>query len=743
MTMVALVLSLALALAPAQDPGTGTIRGQVRSEGTGAPLSSAAVEVTGTGFARTVATDVAGRYVVHGVPAGRRLLRATHLGHQPLEVEVVVAAGTEMNIDFSLRFRPVPITGVTVQGQTNRPSRDTASASLPTLGIAGTRVMETSPGIVELGLGDGPRGGLPGQAPVDPSDVLFVRGVASDMKLVLLDGAPVYTPFHVGGLLDSFDAQLLRDATLYLGGAPARYDGGLSYILDLSTRSGRPDRIHSSGAVDMMSARMTAESGVGDRFRVLLGGRGVHGYGVEPFVDGSVPYAYSEGLGRIDLGLAQGHRLSLVGFRNREGVSLDSLGNGREAGWGNTALSLRYRGTVAGSDSEITVAFGAFDASLPTVDDRTFPARGETQRVRVTADFGRDAGPAHIRYGASYDHLRLSHRVHSRPIDAASRVWEGEGEGEAAGAYLEGGWQPVPRLRVRGGVRGNYFVVDSGIRLAPRFSATLMLSDRASLTAASGRYHQYVRATEAPMRLRLNDVPDTLFLPTGLTVDQATHFNLALQQELDEGIRIGVEGFYKTFDGTARGPQEEDRTQLSGVDLWVRRDTGRFRGWLGYSLNWLWSMPASETTAERFAGRHLLNAGVAGPLGGWADIELRFAYGAGLPFSAIPIDPAKTPQDSEFASSAPLRLGGVVAQDAPLAPEYPSDPYLRLDLGVSRTFTAYWGSRPMEIAPYIKVLNSLDRRDGLFYWSDRGAENSPRAVAALPLLPLLGLSWKF
>jgi hypothetical protein len=740
MTLLAVVLSLVLATVPAQDPGTGTLRGQVRSEATGAPLSGAVVEATGDGFSRTVLTDAGGRYLVHGVPAGRHRLRATHLGHERLELEVALRPGGDLSVDFALRLRPVPITAVVVRSRVERAARDTAAATLPALGLAGARVMESAPGIVELGFSDAPRGS-PGQPPVDPSDVLFVRGVASDLKLVLLDGAPVYSPFHVGGLLDSFDAQLLSDATLYLGGAPARYDGGLSYILDLSTRAGRTDRFHSTGAVDMMSARATAEGGWGDRLRLLAGGRGVHGLGVDPFVSGRLPYSYVEGLGRVDVGLDDARTLTLVGFNNREGVQLDSIAAGQRAGWGNTALSLRFRGPLGGNDTELTAAYSAFEATLPTVNRETFPSRGETERFRLNADLARDVGPALVRYGASFDHLRLKHEVRSRPIDALPRRWTGAAEGAAAGAYMEAGWQPVPRVRLRGGLRGNLFLEEDGVRLAPRLSATFMVGERASLTAAAGRYHQYVRTTRAPAELRFEDVPDTLFLPTGLAVDQATHFNLALHQELEEGIRVGIEGFYKTFDGSAQS--SSDRTQASGVDLWVRRDRGRFRGWLGYSLNWIWSMPRTEAASEQFAGRQLLNLGALAPLGRFGELEFRFAYGAGLPFSSIPIDPQSAPEHGRNVETAPIQLGSDLSSDAPLAPVYPSDPYLRLDVGLSRSFATRIGNTPVEIAPYVRVLNSLDRRDALFYWSDRDSDSSPRAVGALPMLPIVGVSWRF
>jgi hypothetical protein len=732
----ALLLVLAIGFAPAQDPGTGSVRGQVRSESTGAPLAAAVVELRDAVFARTAAADPDGRYLLRGVPPGRRVLRATHIGYEPLEVEVQVAPGAELTIDFSLRLRPVRISGVVVRGAAEPLDRDTAAVSPPSLGLVGSRVLEAAPGIVDLGLGEGARGS-PGQAPIDPSDVLFVRGVPSDLKLVLLDGAPVYTPFHIGGLLDSFDTQVLRDAKLYLGGAPARYDGGLSYILDLSTRSGNPDGFHSSGAVDMMSARTTVEGGAGGRIRYLLGGRGVHGYGVDAMLRGSLPYGYREGLVRTDLALDDESRLSFTGFRNQEAVSLDSLGNGREAGWGNTALSLRYRATKGGVDTEVTAALGASQAELPALGLRSFPSQAQHERIRLTADFARDVAEVRLRYGASYDHLQMQQRVRSRSDDAYTRTWEGRAAGAATGAYVEGAWQAAPRFRLRGGVRGDLFLVDAGFRLAPRLSATWMLSERAALTAAAGRYHQYVRTTRGPIVIPHQASPDTLFLVNGLAVDQATHFNLALHQELDDGLRLGVEGFFKTFAGV--GLPQTERTQASGIDLWVRRDSGRYRGWLGYSLSWVWSVSASQVTAEQFAGRQLLNAGIMGPIANLADLQLRLVYGAGMPFSAIslssPVLDVAQPHPGGYQEVRSGSAGSLV--------QAPTDPYLRVDLELSRTFATRWRSTAFEFAPYLKVLNSLDRRDALFYWSDRDGDRTPRPLSALPLLPVMGMAWKF
>ena len=118
--------------------------------------------------------------------------------------------------------------------------------------------------------------------PWGPSDVLFMRGSTTELKLVLLDGIPVYTPFHVAGLMNSFEPAVLGSADLLVGGAPAAYDGGLTHILDLRTREPRRDRVRASGAIDLVSASGALELPLGSRAGALVSGRGLHDLGEAP-----------------------------------------------------------------------------------------------------------------------------------------------------------------------------------------------------------------------------------------------------------------------------------------------------------------------------------------------------------------------------------------------------------------------------------------------------------------------------
>lgn len=742
----ALVLVLAALLAAPQDPPAGVVRGQVRSEQGGEPLPYAVVEVVAPSRPLATLADSAGNYVLRGIAAGRRLLRARHQGHAPLEVEVLVPAGREVLLDFSLTFRPVPLSGVTVEVAALPPMTDSMRAPEPELSVASLKALEASPGVVELGLGDLARG-VPGHEPVDPSDVLYVRGAPADLKLVLLDGAPVYAPFHLGGLVQAFEPEVLRSAELYLGGAPARYDGGLSYVLDLETRAGDRTGVQAAGAVDLLSSRAALEGPLGRHAGFLLGGRAVHGRGTEWLLNDRFPYGYADALGRVDVAVGERGALGLTGFWNHEAVRLEDGPDAAE--WGNRAASLRYRGPLAGADAELTLAFGSYQARLPLGGARPLHADGVARRSRLAADFARPGGAMRLLYGFSYERLSLDYHARSHDATPSALLLEASAAGAVGGAYVDAAWQPAPRVRLRGGLRADLFSLDAVTRYAPRFSATWLLSERAVLTLAAGRYRQLVRSAEPLLVMTPGATSPTLYVPEPLSLARASHLVVGLDQELGEGIRLGIEGFYKEFDGLpatvpagAEGPAGSGASaQASGVDLWLRRGAGRITGWLGYSLAWIWSVENGRSATDLFAGRQLLSAGVAGPIGSRGRFDLRLAYGAGLPYSAIAYGTA----DNAYASDRMQALSGATraATGAPPLAGPPDEAYLRMDAEISRPWSGEWRGRPLSITPYLRVLNALDRRDAMFYRADRTGSGEVRPLAPLPLLPVLGVQWSF
>lgn len=753
-----MLLSLALAAALAASPDTvpGAIRGSVQSEPAGVPLHMAVVEVAAGSRVLDTTTDSTGAYRIGRVPAGRRLLRVRALDHAPLELEVLVPAGGEVVLDFALRPRPIALDTVVARLPVAGGAVDTAVASHGDVALVNARALDSGSPVASAGLGGGGgSGGGGGQEPGDTRDVLYVRGSAADLKLVLLDGAPVYAPFHQGGLIHTFDPEALGGARLYLGGAPARYDGGLSYVLDMRTRAGRGERHHLSGSADMVSGRALAEGPLARGATYLAAARGVHGAILSRMEGEPFPYAYREGLARVDVPLRGGSEVGLTLFANREGVRVDSVGGMDEfAHWSNTAASLRWRGSVRGTGAEMTAALTGFRAHLPWRDAHALVMGAGIRRARVALDLSRDWGGARLRYGASYDRTHVDHDVRLDEVEGEPLRLTSGSAGDAGGVYVDVAWQPRPRFALRAGLRGDVFSVGGTYSLSPRLSATWLLSDRAALTLAAGRYHQYLRQRGTRVRpggtLDSVSAPTTanlaerLDLGTELSVSRATHVALAVDQQVGQGVRLGMEGYFKHFEALDR--YDGDPAFNSGVDVWVRGgEEGPVSGWLGYSLAWSW---AEGDGPDRFAGRHLLSAGLAGTVRR-ARFGLRVAYGAGLPYTAVyAVDNPAPVGEGPLSVTGQPQTGGTGsldsdrASDAPPLSSTPNEPYVRVDAELSRTWTSRWAGRTAELTPYLRVLNALDRRDALFYRYDQ-AGGGTRSVATLPILPVAGVTFRF
>jgi hypothetical protein len=714
-------------------------------------LGFAVVEAAAGSLTRSILADSVGRYHLTDLPPGEIRLRASHPGHSTVTVVVTVPRSGAVSVDLELRTDPIQLSRLDVLGDRDIPEADarglTAGASLPELEL---QALDLAPGVGQAGIVDAVRA-LPGNDPANATDVLFMRGSTTDLKLVLLDGAPVYTPFHVAGLLKSFEPTVLGSADLHVGGAPARYDGGLTHILELRTRDARRDRMRASGSIDLLAASAALETPVGERAGIVMSARSLHGLGEAP-LGGRRPYGYRDALVSLDFDPAPNHELRATGFWNSESVLLDFPGSSDDATWSNVAGTVGYGTSLGGVRFDMSTALSAYRASLPL---QPAPRPGEplpeallasaaTDRVRVVAEAIWAESTSPVRAGVSYERTDAAFRALATSGSSRS---EGRGVASSIGAFVDVTRPLTGGLTLRGGLRADHFSGDRTL-LAPRAALMWELSPQALLTIAAGRYHQPTRTPDVEVERTLAEVVD-LGVPRAeiLPVATADHLVLSLDQRLGTGVQLGLEGFWKRYDGLQASGEESIRS--SGIDIRILSGGDRAAGWIGYGLSWFWSTLDLSGHASDFAGRHLLSAGLSGQLGGRFRGEARVAYGAGLPYTSIPFR-------SAASSAGAFEDGG--ASDPPVSeptlspqaggPELPivgglDEEFLRLDLEVQALFEPSWGGRRWRVQPYLRVLNALNRRDALFATFQPWREASVTPLAQRPFLPILGVSISF
>jgi hypothetical protein len=728
--------------AAAPRAGSSGVSGVVRSrfEGGVRPLPSALVEIAARGGVRSVQTDEAGRYSVTDLAPGPVRVRATHPGHADVTVSAVLVTGRTLELDLELALVPVELDGLDiVSGRTpevgDAEVTDPSLRSDPRLAL---EMLEVGPGFAETGLA-GAISTLPGNDPTDPSDVLFMRGSATEMKLVLLDGVPVVTPFQVGGLLRSFEPGLLGHARFHIGGAPARYDGGLTHILDLRTRSARRDRVRATGSVDLLSSTIAAEIPLGRQAGLLAAGRRLHDPGRTP-LGGPQPYGYGDALVSFEADPGAGQRVHAMGFWNSESVRLDWGDGPARAEWGNLAGSLGWDGRAGGVALSLSLGGSRYDALLPlsptpteeNPDPSDILAAARTERLRAVAEarFGDPTTP--LRAGLTFEEIGAG--LSAEFVDNGARAAH-EGRRAVAGGYVDVVREVAPGVHLRGGLRADVFDGDAP-RLSPRLSLSWALGPTALLTVAGGRFHQVVQGLVSEPVAR----PETVLSGTLLPVARADHLVLSLDQELGESVALGLGGYWKRYEGTHL---REDRPILnSGLDVRVRTGGDRAAAWLGYELSWFWSAGSSYAFSNDFAGRHLLSAGASGAVAGPIRAEVTLAYGAGLPSTGLPFGSV---EDAGLSAGPGLEtLGGEQLSGGSVDPRVgappPDESFLRIDLELHADFEPEWANHRWRIRPYVRLLNPLDTRDALFYAYRPRSDGGATPLVTRPVLPVFGIA---
>ncbi|TVP59100.1 MAG: TonB-dependent receptor [Gemmatimonadales bacterium] len=763
------------------------VEGQIRMEAYrgGPALPGAVIELRQGDRLRTAVSDSSGRYRVEGVTGGgTATLQVRHMAAEPHAMQLLLPARGAMSIDVELERRAITLPAIRVF---SRGWREVAARPAAPFSTADPRhprvrlvVMQSTSGLVESGLVGRARADAPGEENRPPEQALFMRGSTVDSRMVLLDGAPVLTPFHLAGLVSSFDSRSLGGADVHLGGAPARFEGGLSYVLDVESRRADPEAPRFEAALDGLAVRGGLNLVRGERAGLAVTARRFHGSQAALTPSSTLPYSFDDLLARGDLSLGRAGELRATLFRNREGVRLDvrAFGDGAGSGsnatgvsgggsgvdgagerteWGNDAASLRWRADWAGTRIELLGATARYRAALPIEWDDLVFARTRTDRHRFELQMERPWAEGLLRWGGSHERQRLRYAMELAAGGlaeglATARLADGPDElrADRTGLFAEAEMKIGEGARLRTGGRMDHFDRESTVRLSPRASLAVALTDDARLTISGGAFHQYVpepglqedAREEAPSELRWN---------AQLGVASATHLVIELDQELSPEFSLGVSGFVKRFQ--EQGARGVGRINASGTDLRVRRQGDRVEGWVGYALSWYWepgpgAAPQSgRGSGSEFSGRHLLTTGARYDDPSGFQLGLSLEYGAGLPLTEVPL--VASPEHAGPVTGVRNLSGAPTIEDyARSSTDNPldlvlEDDFLRVD------FEASWVTRPVvagrttELRPYLRVLNALDRRDALFYYFDQWRDAELRPLAERPVVPLMGLEWRF
>jgi hypothetical protein len=769
--LVATLLLSVVAAPQARAQVTGadsgaTISGAVVSAVNGETLPRSQITIGGT--ARGTRTDDAGRFTITGLSPGTITLRTRALGYRMVTREVIIRAGERAEVIITMEPLPQTLNPVQTIGTTDERVRFELGTSSGVISIAGGAI-STIPSIGEADVLRAVQL-LPGvTSRSDFTAGYNVRGGESDQNLVLLDGIPIYNPFHFGGLFGTFLEPTVGEVSLYLGGFSAEYGGRLSSVLDVRSADEERPGVHGAAGVSLLASSLALSGSLPDRGTSwsIAGRRTYADMLARAFSDRVLPYHFQDAQAHLTQRLPHDATLAITAYAGIDDLNgnFAALGDSTQASGGE--FSFNWGNQIAGAT--LTVPLGEPPSDGDLSHQLTLVQRASFSRFATTLDLGDGSlefanRVSEMRLSGSLGMTRGTHSpivgyeasLHDVSYDITSSeadvvLFDIRQRPSALSLFAEDRWRVSDKLRIRLGARAERIGGRGWFGVSPRFSATYFLTPETSLSLSGGQFTQWMHG------LRNEDIPIRIFdfwvaSDRYIEVSSARHAVLGAEHWLSRTRMVRVEGFVKRYGRLLEPNPEDDPAvrgdefiptsgQSYGVDVLLRQlERGPLSGWIAYSY-----AVSSRTrgSLEYFPAqdrRHNVNAIASYALGSRSTIAARFGFGTGLPFTDIVgqiVRRSYDPATNTWTVLNALQRFEAIGGDRNTS-RYPV--FQRLDLMASRRYSRGGTT----ITPYLQVVNAYNRRNVFIYTFDYTSNPPERqATSQFPFLPSIGVTVEF
>ncbi len=603
-----------------------TISGVISDASSGELLIGATVWVEETRIGTS--SNVYGFYSI-SLPAGVYNIQYSFVGY---EIQIVKAdlTRTHLRLDIALKPQTKELTAVEISAEKIDANVKTNEMSVVRLDA---KTIDRIPAL--LGEVDIIRAMqmLPGVKMVAEGSTGFsVRGGAPDQNLILLDEAQVYNAAHLLGFFSVFNNDVVKDVKIYKGDIPASDGGRLSSLLDIRTRDGNNRSFHGNGGIGLISSRLVLEGPLSQgRSSFIVAGRRTYADIFLPLskdkaVRDNTLYFYDMNA-KVSHNINPRNRLFLSGYLGRD-VFKNPFGG---LDFGNQTLTLRWNhlfsDRIFANFTSIYTQYNYF-VGTPENQSNAFKWTSGIRDYGIKADFTYFLSPDNtLRMGGQ----SLFHDFNPGIVEgigsetSLNRLSMPRQYGLESALYVSNDQQITPLISLKYGLRLSSFhnigpatvfnyapnglVVDS-IRyekgkmyhsrwaLEPRVSGSFLLSEFSSVKASYARTVQYIQLAQNSTA----GTPLDIWFMTGPHVEPQRSNIIAVgyfRNFIQNTYESSVELYYKT---TSHAIDFKDQAQLLfneyleaelrtgtasayGVELLIRRRTGRLNGWMAYTLS--------------------------------------------------------------------------------------------------------------------------------------------------------------
>ena len=724
----------------------GEIHGTVYGQETGDPLASATVRLVE--IEQRTLTDEKGGFRFDNLPPGNYTLAVVVVGYHLLEEGNVATVKADEITEVKIYLVPVSVTLDEVEVKSRSIP---AAAGKQTLGVMEIKRIPGSAGDALRALQ-----ALPGIGVANDFDgQLYIRGGSPDDNRFYLDRAPLFYPYHFGGLVSTINSEVLNRIDIYAGGFGAEFGADAQAVIDIYSRRGREDRVGGKFNLNLLYSEGLLEGPIGSRGAWYLAGRRsyIDLFPIEVARITAFP-RFWDYQAKVSYDLSDKHQFNVKAFAADDVMGF-KLG----------LADVEYDPTLSGRlDLEGHFDVQAGDLRSTLTDRLTSHLSISRARYFQAFSFGRglflrlEPVQHELREDLAY-RLNPKHRLESGLLLSTTQ-WNGSAffprrpdEGDPKGSesqyftfeekiaadfeqrfnfiegYLQNRYDPLAFLSVTLGLRLDYFNLTDRVSVGPRGSLRFKMPGGLELRFAYGRYE----ISPYPWQIAPGyGNPD-------LKENTAVHYILELEREINPQTRFKVAGYQKNFRNLITRDQSvgylnQGRGFARGVELSLKHRAGdRFFSWANYaySVSKREDRPGEPERLYSFDQTHVATLIASCLLTSTWEIGAKWQYRTGNPYTPV--------IGAEIVTHPLTGLPHYV----PIYDESETNservpPFHRLDLRISKSFIYQrwrWGI-------FLELLNAYNRKNVLDVDYNRNYTQE-RNVYQLPLIPYLGLTVAF
>jgi hypothetical protein len=468
---------------------------------------------------------------------------------------------------------------------------------------------------------------------IEGTSDLFVRGGAADQNLVLLDGATIYNTSHLFGFLSVFNPDILDNVEAINGGFPAEYGGRLSSILEVNTDAGIPDRTHVSADIGLIASRLFIEQPiVKNKASLWLAGRRTYIDKVVKTVGIDLPYYFYDFNGKIILQPTSDDAIELSHYSGEDILDLLRDRNNDGAGFlttyasGNSSQSLKWNHRHRqGWRSNVSLTRTAYKYRIRNAfEDNQVVAFSNIEDYGAKVTVQKDSVWDNVALKSGMEWIR--HDVSPNIINSQGSIAELVESSSSAGkradeltAYTQFEWSPIDRWKISAGLRTSFAFVNNKQYFfpEPRFSARYELRKDQALKFSYSRMVQYMHRIS---NSAISTPTDIWYPVTDRIHPQSSHqVSVAWQRFFtSKKIYLSTEAYYKPmknlvgyregtnlfFNTDFESKLIQGKGRAYGFEVMIRKEAGKFTGWISYTLSWSWRKFAEINDGDWFHARY-------------------------------------------------------------------------------------------------------------------------------------------